>query len=136
MITARLFIGLTLASITAAANADWLPVATDSDGSVWMMDLDRISKVGGRMHAWVKIDANKDQSVKYRSGMRLYSSICSSKKLKLISYVNYDSYGKIYSQNDMSDSGYSDYGYNYVTPDSMGETVLAISCAVEKAQSQ
>jgi len=119
---------------STAARAEWMPVGTDSDGSVWLMDPDRISDSGNRVHAWVKIDASNDRTVKYRDGKRLYSSICSEKKLKLLSATDYDSYGKVLDSNSNSDSPYSDYGYQYVTPDSMGETVLELSCAVSKAR--
>jgi len=98
-----------------------------------MMDLDRITETGGRVHAWVNIDASKDRSVTYREAKYLYSSICSSRKLKLLSAVQYDSYGKIISSNEYSDSTFSDFGYKHVTPESLGETVLEISCAVIQA---
>jgi hypothetical protein len=122
-----IWFALTLSS--SAAKAEWTEVGRAGSGSVWLMDPDRITVHGNRVHAWVKIDASKDRSVNYRDGLRLYSSICSSKKIKLLSASDYDSYGKVIKSNDYSES-YSDLGYRYVTPDSMGETILDISCAI------
>lgn len=120
---------------SSAAQAEWTRVATDATGSVWLMDSGRITTESNHVHAWVKIDASKDSSVTYRQSLRLYSSICSSKKMKLLSAANYDSYGKLIQSNDYPDY-YSDVGYKYVTPDSMGETVLEISCAIGEAKRQ
>ena len=100
------------------------------------MDPDRVEKISGRVHAWVKVDSARDRSVKYRQAVRLYSSICSSKKIKLLSYSLYDSYGKLIETDSTTDSVYSDYDYKYVTPDSMGETVLQASCGVAALKSE
>lgn len=117
-------------SLPSAAWAAWIRIGSDVSGSVWYMDPDRVENAGARVHAWVKIDSARDRSVKYRQAMRLYSSICSSKKIKLLSYSLYDSYGKVIETDSTADSAYSDYDYKYVTPDSMGEAVLQASCGV------
>jgi hypothetical protein len=128
--------GITSATIalSSAAQADWHTIGSDSAGSEWLMDGDRITVEGGRIHAWVKIDASKNRTSKYREGLRLYSSICSSRKIKLLSIAQYDSYGKVIDSDDFPDT-YGDIGYRYVTPESMGETVLKVSCALGSAKS-
>jgi hypothetical protein len=122
-------VGLLLSA--SSASAEWLHVGSTSAGSRYFMDFERIEKVGGRMHAWVKIDARQDASVKYRESKVLYSAICSDKKLKMISYTDYDSYGKIVSSRSFTDSVYSDYDYKYVTPESIGETIMNVTCAMQ-----
>lgn len=120
----------------SVASAEWISIGTDTDGSVWMMDPTTVSDSGGRVHVWVKIDASNNRRVKYRESKNLYSSICSSKKIKLLSFAEYDSYGRLINSQSYSDSTYSDYGYSYVIPESTGATVLEISCAVSRARAQ
>jgi hypothetical protein len=62
--------------------------------------------------------------------MMLYSALCESQQLKVLSVTQYDSYGKIIYSDNQADSSYATYGYNPVVPESMGETVLRVACAV------
>jgi hypothetical protein len=124
------------AAVSSSAAAEWISVGKDATGSVWMMDGARLSVEGGRVHAWVKIDASRDRTVTFKEGLRLFSSICSSRKIMALSAIDYDSYGKVVRSRSYPDSTYSDAGYDYVTPDSMGETVLDISCTATSNKSQ
>jgi hypothetical protein len=111
------------------ALAEWIRVSSSVAGSVYYMDGERISSENGRVRAWVKVDHSKNRSVRYRSEMQLWSFICASQKTKLLSYTEYDSYGKTVGSNDMSDSVYSDVGYSAVTPETVAETIMTIACA-------
>jgi len=117
--------------IAAPAQAvEWTSIGGPESGATWYMDGARITMENGRVHAWVKVDASRDPTVKYRSAMMLYSALCESQQLKVLSVTQYDSYGKIIYSDNQADSSYATYGYNPVVPESMGETVLRVACAV------
>jgi hypothetical protein len=117
------------ALLTASpVHAEWIRIGTSAAGSVYYADPARLTQENGRQHAWIKIDAARDATTKYRSSLDLYSVICASQKIKLLSYVDYDSYGKVIASHSSPDSAYSDYDYNPVTPESMGETIMRVAC--------
>ena len=110
------------------AHGAWVAIGHDTGGSLWYMDGDRITAEGSRIHAWIKIDASRDTSVKYRQAMEQYSFICNEQKVRVISSVQYDSYGKVIKSASVPDSAYTEYGYDPVIPESMGEAVMKIAC--------
>lgn len=130
----RRFLGIATAiAIAAPAQAaDWVAIGGPDSGAVWYMDGSRITLNGDRVHAWVKIDASHDSTVKYREEMVLYSALCGTQQIKTLSITQYDSYGKVIYSNSDTDSTYGTYGYRPVTPETMGETVLKVACAVAK----
>jgi len=109
------------------ALADWISFGESTSGAIWQVDPARMSTEGGRKRIWIKIDYSRDPTVKYRSEMRLYSVICSSRKYRILSYVEYDSYGKAVGSNQVSDA-LSDYSYSYPTPETMAESIVQIAC--------
>lgn len=113
-----------------AAHAEWVKVGTSGSGAVWSMDAARIRTVGGHRQAWVQIDYSQDRSVAYRRSINLFSLDCSARTSRLLSYVTYDSYGKLINSETQPDYG-SGVGYDPVVPDSMGEAVLTVACAGE-----
>jgi hypothetical protein len=124
------FIGFGLAMLIAApAQAEWVLVAEGATGSAWYMDAARVTKKSGRVQAWAKIDYSRDASVKYRSEMRLFSFICDDRKFKVLSYTEYDSYGKVVGTNSVNDT-LSAYDYQPVTPESIVEGLLLAACAL------
>lgn len=80
------------------------------------------------MQAWVQFDYSNDRSVRYRRGVELWSFDCQAQTIKVLSVINYDTYGKVVSSRS-DPVTYGDYGYAPVTPDSMGETAFKIACA-------
>jgi hypothetical protein len=113
----------------APARADWLPVGTSTNDSIWFMDGGRVKSSGGKVHAWVKIDHSKDRSVTWRESKRLFSFDCTTEKYKMLSYVNYDTYGKVVASQSFSDSSYG-IGYEPIIPESMVETIGDVACAI------
>lgn len=124
------FIALGFAALFAApAQAEWVLVAEGTTGSAWYLDAARVTKKSGRVQAWAKIDYSRDASVKYRSEMRLFSFICEERKFKVLSYTEYDSYGKVVGANSFNDS-LSGYDYKPVTPETIAEGLLVTACAL------
>ncbi len=125
----RLLVAAAILTSTPAY-AEWLEIGGPRSGAVWYMDPNRIKPQGDRTHAWVKIDYSKDPSVKYRQALRLYSIICSSRKFKVLSLTEYDSYGKVVFSDSIDDT-ISDIGYRPATPESMGEAVTQMACPTQ-----
>jgi hypothetical protein len=132
----KLGLGLIAAAVLTPleASAEWMDIGTSINESVWSIDPARVKVVGGKVHAWVKVDASKDRTVTWRESKRLFSLDCSEDKFRMLSYVNYDSYGKIVSSNSYSDYGYG-VGYDPIIPDSMVESVAKLACIVLPAKS-
>jgi hypothetical protein len=84
--------------------------------------------VDGKVHVWIKVDSSHDRSVKESEAQQLLSINCSTDKVRLLSYVNYDSYGKIIRSNSFTDYGF-DIGYDPIVPDSMVESVEKLVCS-------
>lgn len=129
-------VGVVLAVISTSASAEWMLIDSTNSGSKMYIDPDRVEKSGERVRAWVKIDAKNDASVKYRESKILYSFICTSKKSRVLAYSDYDSYGKTISSRTYPDFTYSDSGYDYLIPDSIGEEVMQFACAVSKIKGE
>jgi hypothetical protein len=127
-----LFLIAATALSASPAHADWVRVGETGSGAVWYMDGARITTDGSKVHAWVKIDASRDATLKYRESLEFFGIICGSQKIRLLSFINYDSYGKVTESVNGSDSSYGEYGYNPVAPETMGEMVLKVACAITK----
>ena len=118
--------GCALALLSTGASAEWIPIATSVDNSVWQMDAARIRTVGTKQQAWVKIDHSRDRTVAWRESLRLFSFDCAAQTYKLLSYVNRDSYGKIVGSQSYSD--YGSVGYEPLVPDSVAEAASEVAC--------
>jgi hypothetical protein len=113
--------------VPSSASAEWIPIGTSVDNSVWQMDATRIRTVGSKQQAWVKVDHSRDRTVPWRESLRLFSFDCTAQTYKMLSYVNRDSYGKTVGSRSFSDYG-SSIGYEPLVPDSMAESVSEIAC--------
>lgn len=113
--------------LSTAAHAEWLPVAESRNGTIWFVDPERIRVVGGKIQVWAKLDHSRDGSVKWRESKHLVSINCADNTSLLLSYINYDSYGKIGSSNSFPDYG---SGYDPIVPDSVMEAVAKVACIV------
>lgn len=92
------------------------------------MDAERIRTVGNHRQAWVKVDHSQDRSVSYRETIELFSFDCAARSYRLLSYVDYDSYGKVVNSHSQPDYSYGT-GYEPIIPDSIGETISTVACA-------
>jgi hypothetical protein len=117
----------TMVLAVSPARAGWLPIASTVHGSIWSIDPDRLKTVGDKRQAWVEIDHSKDRTVRWRRSLRLFSFDCATERYKMLSYVNYDSYGKVVSSNSITDYGFS-IGYEPIIPESMVEAVFQVAC--------
>lgn len=121
--------GLAIVFLSAEASAEWFPVSTSVRGAVWYMDAERVKIVDKNVQAWVKIDYSKDASVGWRETKELVSFDCPAGKYRTLSYINYDSYGKVVSSHSFSDYGYG-IGYDAIVPDSVIESASKVACMV------
>lgn len=117
-----------LAVTATQAAAEWIKVSRDVAGSDYYMDPARMTKTSNRVQAWVKVDHSKNRSISYRSEMQLHSFICAAQKSRLLSFTEYDSYGKVVRSKSVIDTSYSDIGYDPITPETVGETLMRIAC--------
>lgn len=117
-------------AVAAPVRAEWIQVGVSNSGARWYMDGARIRTVGSHKQAWIKVDHSRDPTVTYRSSLELFSFNCSAQTSKLLSYVDYDSYGKTVRTHSEPDYG-ADIGYSPVVPDSIGETMMTVVCAAD-----
>lgn len=118
-------VGLILSS--TSARAEWIRIGETTSNAVWMSDPARIRDVGSVKQIWIKVDHSKDASVAFRSSMRLYGVNCDAQTYKLLSYSEYDSYGK--TVNSQTFPSYTTYDYSPVIPETLIETVTTAACA-------
>lgn len=111
----------------ASARAEWHRIASSTTGAEWYLDADRIKVVGGKVQAWVKVDGSADRTVNWRESKRLISFNCAAETYRMLSYVNYDSYGKVISSHSYPDYGYRSR-YEPVVPDTVMESVGKLAC--------
>lgn len=110
------------------AKAEWLKLSTSSNGDVWLIDPTRMKSLGGRkFEVWIKMDHSRNRSISYRTSLNLFGINCSSQKYKLLSYVNYDSYGKVVSSHTFTEYGY-EIGYEPIIPETMVESISNAVC--------
>lgn len=117
---------------STVAHADWFEIGTSSNNSVWMVDFERMKVISGKVQVWVKADHSKDRTINYRQSMRMFSFDCKQSKVRLLSSVTYDSYGKVVSSNTYPDYSYGT-GYEPITPESMLEEVSKVACVLDGA---
>lgn len=125
------FCGALALMSSAPAAADWYKVATSSSNSVWYMDPARVTVDGQKVQAWVRIDGSHDSSVKWSEMKQLLSFDCAGQKVRVLSTITYDTYGKVLSNSSTPDYGYG-IGYDPIVPDSMGEDIERLACAAPK----
>lgn len=111
----------------APAKAEWYRVVTSSSGSAWYLDPDRMKVTNGKVKAWVKVDGSADRTVSWRESKRLVSFNCSADTYRMLSYVNYDSYGKITASHNYPEYGYGS-SYEPIVPDSVMESLSKLAC--------
>ncbi|MBW6528479.1 hypothetical protein KZ813_16670 [Sphingomonas sp. RHCKR7] len=113
-------------AVPGPALAEWFPVTTSREGSVFSLDPDRIRTVGGKRHVWMKGDHSRNRGESSRSSMTLLSIDCASSTIKTLSDTRYDSYGKATSTRSYPDYG---VGYDPITPESIADEVARRACA-------
>lgn len=128
-------VGLAIFLPSAPAAAEWIPIGTSVNEATWLMDADRVKVVSGKVQAWIKVDHSKDRTVTWRESKRLISFDCNADKFRMLSFVNYDSYGKVVASKNYSDYGYG-IGYEPVIPDSMIETASKLACIFSSDREQ
>jgi hypothetical protein len=111
-----------IAAWAVPAQADWYAVAKGTNGTVWYLDPARIKAVSGKVQVWAKLDASEDASVKWRETKELISIDCTANTSRVLSDIEYDSYGKIISSRNATDYGYG-IGYDPIVPDTVLEAV-------------
>ncbi|MCL6729182.1 surface-adhesin E family protein [Sphingomonas hankyongi] len=124
----KMVLGVAALTVASPSHAEWLEITTSSNGGVYFMDPDRIQKAGSRIKAWFKVDHSRNASVKYRKEMLLFSMNCEARTSKLISFSEYDSYDKVLRSRTFPEYGFSDVGFEPVTPETVGETMLEAAC--------
>lgn len=112
----------------AVTHAEWSPLTSASDGTVYSIDPDRVRTVGGRRQVWLKGDHSQDRTERARSSMTLLSIDCSASTIRTLVENKYDSYGKTISSRSNTDYG---VGYNPITPETIGEDVARSVCPAE-----
>jgi len=113
------------------AHAEWRPVTSAADGTVYSIDPERIRTVGGRRQVWMKGDHSRDRTERARSLMTLVSIDCSASTIRTLADNKYDSYGKTISTRTNPDYG---IGYNPITPETIAENVAKLACGAEGAR--
>lgn len=126
MLAARWMMIATLL-VAVPAQAEWMKIGRSTTSSDWSMDPERMKVVGGRVQAWVRIDASHDRSVNFSEAKQLFSFDCAADKFRVLSIVQYDSYGKTIKSQNVPDYGYG-IGYQPVVPDTMVETLERLAC--------
>ena len=129
-----LFLALAATIVPSGAHAEWMRIGSSTSGSVWYLDPARVKSVGGKPQAWIQVDSSKDKSVSWRRALQLISFDCDSQKYRLLSYVDYDSYGKVIASNNFTDYGYG-IGYEPIIPETMVEDVARLVCPSPATQS-
>lgn len=113
------------------AHAEWRPVTSAADGTVYSIDPERIRTVGGRRQVWMKGDHSRGRTERTRSSMTLVSIDCSASTIRMLAENKYDSYGKTISTRTNPDYG---IGYNPITPETIAEDVAKLVCGSEAAR--
>ncbi len=118
-------------NVATATHAEWSPLTSASDGTVYSIDPDRVRTVSGRRQVWLKGDHSRDRTERARSSMTLLSIDCSASTIRTLVENKYDSYGKTISSRTNTDYG---IGYNPITPETIGEDVAKSVCPGEAGQ--
>lgn len=71
-------------------------------------------------------DHSRDRSVNYRKSLRLISFDCGAQTQRLLSFITYDSYGKVTASETQPDLTYA--GYDAIVPESVGEAEFKVAC--------
>lgn len=120
-----------LLQAASIAHAEWRPITSAGDGTVYSIDPERIRTVGGRRQVWMKGDHSRDRTERTRSSMALDSIDCSAFTMRTLAENKYDSYGKTISTRTNPDYG---VGYNPITPETIAENVAKLVCGAEGGQ--
>lgn len=122
------FVGLAICLSAPASAANWIYATTTVDDADWYIDSETIEDRSGFRYFWIKIDASKDTTVEYYEDKRRYKAKCSSRKLGLISWAEYDREGRVVDSRNFPDYTYVDSNMKDVPPDTVGDTVLTLVC--------
>lgn len=117
-----------IALATTPANAaNWEFVSADVADSDYYIDRDSIRSSGGFLYIWAKIDASRNNTVKWNIQLDHLKIHCQSRKMRKLELIRYDKAGNVMESLEQSDySGLM--GMTSVAPESISEAVLAYVC--------
>ncbi len=122
-------IGVVAAAIVphadSIARAEWRPVTSAANGTVYSVDPERVRTVNGRRQVWMKGDHSRNRAERARSSMTLVSIDCSASTIRTLADNKYDSYGKTISTRTNPDYG---VGYDPIAPETVAEDVANLVC--------
>ncbi len=139
MLSAAIALGLTaLASLAGATSillgADptnpetgepLLYLGSVKEGAEYFMYPNRVRRVGGFVEAWVLSYHERDKSVPFRLAKTLDAHDCDARRTRTLSQSRYTAKGTLHGSEQTASATWSP-----VVPDSVGETILEVACAV------
>lgn len=110
---------------TPVPDNEWVTVATTPTGGAWMLRAKDWASSDTGKSVWVKIDASRDRTVKWRSAMHEYSISCRERSMQDTAIIIYDASGNVLAS---SQTGYRAGANRGVVPDSIGEQLVDAVC--------